>query len=139
MAAAWLARAMERRGYLTVCALLSAGCLGGRRNESGPRTPPPSPEGGGAEKTERQRDLQILDYTVESGDDGRLAVPVTVENLADDRRTGTLVGEATVDGETFRVEREVSLEGDTEATITLEFDVSYDEFTSGGDLTLDWA
>lgn len=109
-----------------------AGCLDGPMSASGPRTPPQSPTGGPGGGS----DFYVADFDVEEADDGDLAVPVTVRNDADTRRVGTVVVHATVDGEEYEGEQEVSVAPEASVPVTVELDVAYDDFISNGSLTV---
>lgn len=129
---------MQRRRLLTLAPLALAGCVTSASDESGPRNPPTTPEGG-ASATERERKLRIIGSDVGEGDDGALVLSITVENRAPDRRTDTLVGIATVDGTAYEASEDVSLPGESEATAALEFDVAYADWEGRGSLNYGWA
>jgi hypothetical protein len=130
---------MQRRGVLALVPLALAGCVTSASDESGPRNPPTTPRGGAPEEGDERRQLRIVGSDLGEGEEGSLVLTVIVENAADDRRTGTLVGTATVDGDEYEASKEVSLEGNTEAEVALVFDVSYDEWAENGSLTFGWA
>lgn len=130
---------MQRRGVLALVPLALAGCVTSARDESGPRNPPTTPEGGAPAEDEPSRQLRIVGSELTEAEDGSLVLVVIVENAADGRRTGTLVGTAAVDDTEYEASTEVSLPGNTEAEFELVFDVSYDEWTGNGSLTFDWA
>lgn len=137
---------MDRRALLRTAAVGLAGglagCSGERRDESGPRNPPTSPEGGVPGETETptpSRELRITGYTVQETDDGNLAVPVTVKNVADGQRTGTLVVTVTIGEDSHTKRQDVSVASGVEATLTFTFDVAYGRFSENGGLTLHWA
>ena len=130
---------MKRRRFLPLAAVTLAGCLGAR-DESGPRTPPLTPEGG--PPPEDGRDLDIVNAVPDEAEDGSLIFVITVENTASSSRSDTLVGVATVDGEDgeteYEASREVSLEGGSEAEFDLVFDVAYETWAGNGSLTYGW-
>lgn len=130
---------MQRRGFFGFVSLALAGCVTSARDESGPRNPPTTPEGGEPADGEPTRLLRIVGSDVLEGEDGSLVLSIVVENAADSRRTDTLVGTAKVDDKAYEASREVSLEGNSEAEFDLVFDVSYEEWSGGGGLTYGWA
>lgn len=129
---------MQRRRLLALAPLALAGCVTSARDESGPRNPPTTPEGGEPEPGD-ERALHIVDSEVREGEDGSLVITLTVENRAADRHSDTLVGTATVDGTDYEATEEVSLPGESEATADLRFDVSYSDWEErGGNLNYGW-
>ena len=126
---------MKRRRLLVGAGIALSGCVAGAREESGPRRPPSTPEGGG---NDAERDLLIRDGEPVEADDGSLALVVTVENVSGVRQTDTLVGIATFEGEEYRKEREVSVESNTEAEVTLEFDVVFEDWLADGGIQWGW-
>jgi hypothetical protein len=130
---------VKRRRFLPLAALALSGCLGAR-DESGPRTPPLTPEGGPT--PEGGRNLQIVEAAPREGEDGSLLFVVTVENTAETTQSDTLVGTATVerDGETteYEARREVSLDGTTKAEFELAFDVAYETWAGNGNISYGW-
>lgn len=130
---------MQRRGVLALVPAVLAGCVTSARDESGPRHPPTTPQGGEPEKGAQERQLRIVGSDVGEGEDGFLELSVVVENAADSRRSGTLVGTATVDDTAYEASQEVSLSGNTEAEFELVFDVAYDEWSGNGSLRYGWA
>lgn len=85
------------------------------------------------------RDLVINDADIAEGDDGSLTLTVLVENTSGVRQSDTLVGIATVEDAEYRASRDVSLEANTEAEVTLVFDVSFEEWSAGGGINYGWA
>lgn len=130
---------MQRRGVLALVPLALAGCVTSARDESGPRNPPTTPKGGVPEEDEQRRQLRIVGSDLGEGEDGSLVLTVIVENAADGRRTGTLVGTATVDDTEYEASKEASLAGNTEAEFELVFGVAYEEWAGEGSLTFGWA
>lgn len=127
---------MRRRRLLAAVAALGAGCLGDRREESGPRNPPETAWDGGTVRAARS--LFIVDYRFDEADDGGLVVVVEVENRSASRASDTLVAAVTVDGDREEVRKVVSVEGDSMVEVSLAFETSFSEFMGGGDFTLDW-
>lgn len=128
---------MKRRRLFVGVGVALAGCVGSARDESGPRRPPRSPEGGRVEGDD-SRDLVINDADIAEGDDGSLTLTVLVENTSGVRQSDTLVGIATVEDVEYRASRDVSLEANTEAEVTLVFDVSFEEWSAGGGINYGW-
>lgn len=130
---------MQRRGALALVSLTVAGCVTGARDESGPRNPPTTPEGGEPPEENEERKLRITDSEILEGEDGSLVVSIVVENTAADRRSGTLVGTATLGETEYEASEEVSLAGNTEAEFDLVFDVEYEQWAGEGSITYGWA
>ena len=86
---------------VAVACLLAAGCLG--------VTP--------------ESDLGVTNIDGDWTDEGDLAFDVTVTNRGGAAGTGTLLVQATVDGETYVERREVSLEASESKTYAVVFDV----------------
>jgi hypothetical protein len=128
---------VQRRRLLALAPLALAGCVTSASDESGPRNPPTTPEGG-EQQTGLERQLRIIDSEVGEGDDGSLVLSITVENRAADRRSDTLVGTATVEGTEYEASEEVSLPGESEATVTLKFKVAYADWEGSGSLNYGW-
>lgn len=128
---------MQRRRLLALAPLSLAGCVTSARDESGPRNPPTTPEGG-EEDPNDQRQLRIVGSDVGEGDDGSLVLSVTVENRAADRRSDTLVGRASVEETDYTAREDVSLPGESEATVDLVFEVAYDDWAGSGSLSYGW-
>ena len=128
---------MQRRRLLALAPFALAGCVTSARDESGPRNPPTTPAGGEPESGD-QRSLRIVGTDVGEGDDGSLVLSLTIENRAADRRNGTLVGTATVGGTDYQAREDVSLPGESEATVDLRFDVAYSDWEGGGSLSYGW-
>ncbi|MBP1985710.1 hypothetical protein [Halolamina salifodinae] len=130
---------MKRRRFLPLAAVALSGCLGAR-DESGPRTPPLTPKGGPT--PEGGRNLRIVDAVPREGEDGSLVFAVTVENTAASSQRDTLVGIATVQGESgsteYEARRQVSLDGNTEAEFDLVFDVAYEQWAGNGGISYGW-
>ena len=129
---------MQRRRLLALAPLALAGCVTSASDESGPRNPPTTPAGG-EPATERERHLRIIGSEVGAGDDGSLVLSITVENRAADRRSDTLVGTATVEGTEYEASEDVSLPGESEATVALQFEVAYTDWEGSGSLNYGWA
>ncbi|MFB6221815.1 MAG: hypothetical protein ABEH90_10310 [Halolamina sp.] len=130
---------MQRRGVLALGALALAGCVTSARDESGPRNPPTTPEGGEPQDGTEERQLRIVGSEITEGEEGSLVLSIVVENTAAERRSGTLVATATVADTEYEASEEVSLAGETQATFDLVFDVSYDSWEESGGLTFGWA
>jgi hypothetical protein len=130
---------MQRRGVLAAVPLVLAGCVTTASDESGPRNPPTTPEGGEPLDGDEERQLRIVGSEIREGEEGTLVLSIAVENTDADRRTGTLVGTATVDDEEYEASEEVSLAGETEAEVDLVFDVPFEEWEGNGSLTFGWA
>jgi hypothetical protein len=128
---------VQRRRLLVLVPLTLAGCVTSARDESGPRNPPTTPDGGDG-GTDDQRQLQIVGAEVAEADDGSFVLSVTVANRAADRRSDTLVGTATVDGTEYEATEDVSLPGESEATVDLRFGVAYSDWEGGGSLSYGW-
>jgi len=129
---------MQRRGVLALISLTLAGCVTGARDESGPRNPPTTPEGGEQPVETEERTLSITDSEILEGEDGSLVVSIVVANAAADRRSGTLVGTATLGETEYEASEEVSLAGNTEAEFDLVFDVAYEQWVGEGSITYGW-
>lgn len=128
---------MQRRRLLALAPLALAGCVTSARDESGPRNPPTTPVSGEPDP-KNGRQLRIVDSEIREGDDGSLVLSVTVANRAGDRRSDTLVGIATVDGTDDEARQDVSLPGESEATVDLRFDVAYSDWAGSGSLSYGW-
>jgi hypothetical protein len=128
---------VHRRRILALAPLALAGCVTNASDESGPRNPPTTPEGG-EQQSEPDRQLRIIGSEIGEGDDGSLILSITVENRAPDRRSDTLVGTATVEGTAYEASEEVSLPGESEATAALRFDVAYTDWEGNGSLSYGW-
>ena len=130
---------MQRRQFLSLVVIALSGCVSASGG-SGPRNPPTTPEGG--EQTGTARALRIVDGVPREGEAGALVISFVVENSADGRRSGTLVGRATVetDGGTteYEASREVSIDGGVEADVELVFDVAYETWAGNGGLSYGW-
>ena len=130
---------VQRRRFLPLAAAALAGCVG-PSDGSGPRNPPTTPEGG--VPVDDGRDLRIGQAAPREGEDGALVFAVTVENTAGGTRSDTLVGRATVDGESgsteYEARREVTLDGGAVAEFDLVFDVAYEAWAGSGDLAYGW-
>lgn len=129
---------MRRRRFLAVFlpTALAGGCLGDRRDESGPRNPPDTAWGGGTAAEERS--LLIKDYRFRETDRGTLEVVVDVENTASSRRSDTLVAVAETPDEREEVREDVSVAAESTASVALSFSISHDEFMSDGEFSLQW-
>lgn len=114
-----------------------SGCIGQARDESGPRHPPGTPDGGRA-RGDDSRALVIREADVAEGDDGSLTLTVFVENTSGIRQSDTLVGIATVDDTEHRASQDVSLDAKSEDEVTLVFDVEFSEWSKGGGLDYGW-
>jgi hypothetical protein len=133
---------MERRTALrvvagTVTALLG-GCLGELPGATGPRNPPEAPADQPRETPERP-DLVVETFDFEAADSGALRVFGRVDNRGDVRRTATVRVIATVDGDEFVRESPVSVDPGETAEWAVTFDLTYDTFASGGNLSVELA
>lgn len=81
--------------------------------------------------------LQIAEWSTAEGDDGDLVVELAVENRASEERTGIAVAEAAAGNESDSASAAVTVEGDDRVTVRLALDVSYEAFSSSGELSLD--
>lgn len=130
---------MQRRGVLALVSLALAGCVTSASDESGPRNPPTTPEGGEPRDETGERKLRIVGSDISEGEEGALVLSIVVENTAAERRSDTLVATATVGDTEYEASEEVSLAAETEAEFDLVFDVAYDEWEGNGSLTYGWA
>lgn len=133
---------MERRTALRVAAAslatLLGGCLGSLPGATGPRNPP-DPPADQPRRTPDRPDLVVGAFDFEEGDDGALRVFGTVENRGDVRRTATVRAAARVDDDSHVRETSVDVDAGSTAEWAVTFDVAYDAFAAGGDLSVDLA
>ena len=131
---------MERRTVLGAAgvslAALLGGCLGAFPRATGPRNPPDAPADQPRQTPDRP-DLVVGTFDFEADDEGSLRVFGTVENRGDVQRTATVTVTARVDGEAFVRETSLAVDPGATAEWSVTFDVSYEEFASGGDLGVD--
>ena len=80
--------------------------------------------------------LQIAEWST-AEDDGNLVVELTVENRDSEERTGIAVAEAAAGNESDNASAAVTVDGDERASVRLALDVSYERFSSAGELSLD--
>ncbi|MFB6127919.1 MAG: hypothetical protein ABEJ79_11580 [Halolamina sp.] len=130
---------MRRRSLLRRLAAVGSlgagvvgGCLSREPSATGPRTPPQSP----TPRPNGERVLYVDDFQVVEGDDGNLAVPVTVRNEAEERREGTVVVEVTANGDDYRTAEAVSVPAESTTELTLGLDLDYQTFIADGSLTV---
>ena len=125
---------MDRRALLRLAGLtFVAGCSSNPPRATGPRTPPtpgePTESGGSGSS------LRITDQAVEEADDGLLRVLVTVTNPSGAELTNTLVVTVSVGESRTERRREVTVPGDGEREVAVDFeDVTYDDFSGDGSL-----
>jgi hypothetical protein len=128
---------MDRRALLRLAGLtLVAGCSSNPPRATGPRTPPtPGDPTAAGSSGASGPSLSVTDQDVEPADDGHLRVLVTVTNRGGTELTGTLVVTVSTDGATTERRREVTVAGNGEREVTIEFEaVAYDDFSGGGSL-----
>jgi multidrug efflux pump subunit AcrA (membrane-fusion protein) len=125
---------MRRRAVVrALVAALSglAGCSGDLPRATGPRTPPEpsSPPSSAADEP------TVSDIDVEPTDDGRLRVVATVRNPRSAPITPTVVVRVTVD-DAERVRRtDLEVPANDVASARIDFDVTFDAFSSDGGVT----
>ncbi len=122
------------RGGLGCLTAALGGCVGGLPRATGPRNPPDAPADQPRETPERP-DLTVATFDFEA-DDGALRVFGTVENRGDARRTGTVRVTVGIDGDEFVRETSVTVDSDATAEWAVTFDVAYDRFIGGGDISV---
>lgn len=127
---------MRRRTALRALAALALplplpGCTGDLPGATGPRRPPtpaaPPPTGG--------PDVSVTDLDVTEGPGGGLRVIATVENRGGTAATREVVVTATVDDEEYVRSTEVRVPANGEIEATVDFDLGYDAFVSGGNVS----
>ena len=131
---------MERRTVLggagvSIAALLG-GCLSAFPSATGPRNPPDAPADQ-PRRTPERPDLVVGTFDFEADDEGALRVFGTVENRGDTQRTATVTVTSRVDGEQFVRETSLAVDPGESAEWSVSFDVDYEGFASGGDLSVD--
>ena len=130
---------MERRTVLggagvSITALLG-GCLSAFPSATGPRNPPDAPADQ-PRRTPEQSDLVVGTFDFEAGEEGALRVFGTVENRGDAQRTATVTVTARIDGEPFVRETSLTVDPGATAEWSVTFDLPYEEFASGGTLSV---
>jgi hypothetical protein len=119
------------RSLLVAAPLGLGGCLGDLPGATGPRGPPepaePSPSAGG--------EPTVADLDVEPTDDELLRVVATVRNPRDATVTPTVVVRVTVGGEEFVRRTPVEVPARDEADATLDFDVTFADFSANGNVS----
>lgn len=120
---------------LAALALPLGGCTGDLPGATGPRRPPtpsdPPPTGG--------PDVSVTDLDIAEGPDGGLRVLATVENRGGTAATREVVVTATVDGEEYVRSTEVRVPANAEVEVTVDFDLGYETFASGGNVSAEVA
>ena len=133
---------MRRRsvicGSLACVAATLGGCVGRLPQATGPRNPPDAPADQPRETPDRPG-LVVGTFDFEATDDGALRVFGTVENGDDVQRTGTVRVTVGVGGGEFVREAAVTVESDETSEWAVTFDLGYDRFTAGGDLSVEIA
>mgnify|MGYP006275569345 CR=1 FL=1 len=131
---------MERRTALRLAvvsgAALLGGCLESWPSATGPRNPPDAPAGQSRQPPE-QADLVVGTFDFEADDQGALRVFGTVENRGDAQRTATVTVTARIDGESVVRETSLAVEPDGTAEWSVTFETAYEEFASGGTVSVD--
>jgi len=127
---------MRRRAALRALAALPlglAGCTGDLPGATGPRRPPtsasPPPTGGPS--------VSVPDVDVAEGPDGTLRVLATVENRGGTAATREVVATVTVDGEEHVRSTQVQVPANDSVEVTLDFDIGYDAFVDGGNVSVE--
>jgi hypothetical protein len=123
------------RGFLGGLAAALGGCVGRLPRATGPRNPPDAP----ADQPRRTPDspaLTVATFDFEADSDGRLRVFGTVENTGDARRTGTVRVAVDVDGEESVRETSVPVDSGATAEWAVSFDIAYDRFAAGGNISV---
>ena len=133
---------MDRRRALRAAGVsltaLFGGCLGSWPRATGPRNPPSAPADQ-PRRTPERPDLVIGTFDFEADEEGTLRVFGTVENRDDAQQTGTVTVSVRVDGESDTREVDVAVDPGETVEWSVTFDVAYDEFAAGGDLSVDVA
>ena len=78
----------------------------------------------------------VATFDFEADDDGALRVFGTVENRGDVQRTGTVRVVVDVEGDEFVRETAVTVDSDTTVEWAVRFDVAYDRFVGGGNISV---
>ena len=78
----------------------------------------------------------VATFDFEADDDGALRVFGTVENRGDVQRTGTVRVVVDVEGDEFVRETAVTVDSDTTVEWAVGFDVAYDRFVGGGNISV---
>ena len=130
-------RSVIRRTLACVTATFS-GCVGRFPRATGPRNPPDAPADQPRETPDRS-DLVVGTFDFEATDDGALRVFGTVENGGDVQRTGTVRVTVGVGGDEFVREASVTVASGATAEWSVTFDVAYDRFAGGGDISVEIA
>ena len=123
------------RGCLSWLAAALGGCVGQLPRATGPRNPPDAPADQPRATPDRP-DLVVATFDFEADDDGALRVFGTVENRGDVQRTGTVRVVVDVEGEEFVRETAVTVDSDTTVEWAVGFDVAYDRFVGGGNISV---
>lgn len=107
------------------------GCLSSLPRATGPRTPP-EPDDAAPDAGEEPT---VADIDVEPTDDDMLRVLATVRNPQSAPITPTVVARVTVDGEEHARRAEVEVPANGRATASIEFEVTFAAFSSGGSVS----
>lgn len=130
-------RSVLRAGLACAAATLG-GCLSRLPRATGPRNPPDAPADQPRETPDRP-DVVVGTFDFEATDDGALRVFGTVENRGDVQRTGTVRVTVGVGGDEFVREASVTVASGATAEWAVTFDVAYDRFAGGGDISVEIA
>jgi hypothetical protein len=126
------------RGGLGCVAAAVGGCLGRLPRATGPRNLPDAPADR-PRRTPDRPDLVVGTFDFEAADDDTLRVFGTVENRGDVRRTGTVRVSVGVGTDEFRRETSVTVDPGATAEWAVPFEVAYDRFADGGDISVEVA
>ena len=126
---------MLRAAGVSAAALLG-GCLESFPSAAGPRNPPEAPADQ-PRRTPDRPDIVVGTFDFEADDEGALRVFGTVENRGDAQRTATVTVTARIDGEPFVRETSLAVDPGETAEWSVTFDVDYEAFASGGELSVD--
>ena len=130
-------RSVIRRTLICAAATLG-GCVGRLPRATGPRNPPDAPADQPRETPDRP-DVVVGTFDFEATDDGALRVFGTVENGSGVQRTGTVRVTVGVDGDEFVREASVTVESGETSEWAVTFDLAYDRFAGGGDISVEVA
>lgn len=126
---------MDRRGAIRLVGLaLTGGCLS-TPSATGPRNPPTA--SGDGPPTDGGSDVSVTNLDVEEAEDGSLKLLATVVNEGETAQTRTLRAKASVGEESYVETREVRVAAGSETEVAVTFDVTYDEFTGNGSVSVD--
>jgi hypothetical protein len=123
------------RGCLGCLAATLGGCVGRLPRATGPRNPPDAPADQ-PRRTPDRPDLFVATFDFEADDDGALRVFGTIENRGDARRTGTVRVAVDVEDEEFVRETAVTVESGSTTEWAVAFEITYDRFAAGGNISV---